>query len=47
MQPDELALVARFRQLPPEEQQEFLSMLDLRLARLKPGVSSTKKKSAG
>ncbi len=29
LQPDEMALVHRFLQLPPDNQQEFVSMLDL------------------
>ncbi len=29
LQPDELALAHRFLQLPPDNQQEFVSMLDL------------------
>jgi transcriptional regulator with XRE-family HTH domain len=46
LQPDELALVHRFRQLPPDDQQEFVSMLDLRLARLKSASFPAKKKHA-
>jgi hypothetical protein len=45
LQPDELALVHCFLQLPPDDQQ-FVSMLDLRLARLKPASSPSKKKHA-